>query len=86
MAKFRIELDDGRKFEIEADTQPSASDVTQFIGGRQAAKGQTLIPEAVSAVGRGIERGAEELPEGLRTPVTAALGTAQEAIKGGAVD
>lgn len=37
MPKYRIELSDGRKFEVEADSPPSEQDVLTALGGQSAA-------------------------------------------------
>lgn len=35
MPKFQVELDDGKKYMVEADTQPSSEEVIQFINNQQ---------------------------------------------------
>lgn len=73
MAKYKVELDDGRKFAIEADTQPTNEEVMQHLGQKQATQAPMDISQAkqITDPSLGIEQGRltgmERLSGGFRT-------------------
>lgn len=53
MPKFLVELEDGKKFQVEADKPPTQAEVSSFLGSSPVDSGQSLPSSMLSAVGRG---------------------------------
>ena len=53
MPKFLVELEDGKKFQVEADQQPSPEEISQYLGGQtQPEKPFLDLSETASSLGR----------------------------------
>ncbi|HEC66064.1 MAG TPA: hypothetical protein ENI23_12285 [bacterium] len=80
MPKFRIELNDGSKFEIEADTQPTQDEVVQFIKQsvpKRKGIGEVPLPgeERTEQLIAGRKPALETFREELRTPAKGVIPT-----------
>lgn len=66
MPTFRVELEDGRKFDLEADVAPTEQEVLQALGeGGPQDSGQGYVSSLASSAARGAARIAADIPGGI---------------------
>lgn len=66
MGTFRVELDDGRVFKIEAEVAPTEEEIFEAIGeGGPQDSGQGYVSSLASSAARGAARIAADIPGGL---------------------
>lgn len=74
MAFYQVELSDGRKFKVEADGQPSESDIYDFISQSPPAADTGSEPSYLSQLGTALGTGFDEMVAGTRVTANALTG------------